>query len=50
VGSVSWEVEEVDLVDLAEPHEVNRCMRAVAVKKETIAAVRWGSIWYENTL
>ena len=29
------------LVDLAEPHKVNRCIRAIAVEKEElIAAVR----------
>jgi hypothetical protein len=51
VGAVSREVEEVDLVDLAEPHKVDRCVGAVAVKKEeAIAAVRWGSIWYKDTL
>ena len=31
----------MDLVDLAEPHEVDRCMGAMAVKKEeSIADVR----------
>ena len=39
MGGVSREVEEVDLVDLAEPHKVDRCIGAVAVKKEeSIAA------------
>ena len=31
----------MDLVDLAEPHKVDRCIGAIAVKKkESIAAVR----------
>jgi hypothetical protein len=39
---MGWEVEEVDLVYLAEPHEVNRYMGAMAVKKEeSMAASRW---------
>ena len=51
MGGVSGKVEEVDLVDLAEPHKVDRYMGAVAVEKEeAIAAVRWGSIRYKNTL
>lgn len=39
---MGWKVEEVDLVNLAEPHEVNRYMGAMAVKKEEpVAASRW---------
>jgi hypothetical protein len=41
VGGMCWEVEEMYLVDLAEPHEVNRYMGAMAVKKEeSMAAAR----------
>jgi len=39
---MGWEVEEMYLIDLAEPHKVNRYMGAMAVKnEESIAAARW---------
>jgi hypothetical protein len=41
-ATADMRLQKVYLVDFAEPHEVDRCTRAMAIEKEqSIATVRW---------